>query len=440
MTIPANSTYDEATVLNPSSAVTDFSLLVDLSRMSAAWWSAAENTNKRRMRFAKGDGTEIAGHVIEYDHASRTGWARVKWSGTLAASGTQTLRVYPPVSTNDIYTDGNDYGKDNAYDASWLWYTPGDEMENVLEPTQSLTAATNWTSNTSTFGKSTGSVQYDGVGSRADCYASYTHGSDLVSDYPVYLSMWMWSDDLTDRSGLQYPALIGASYDTSRPYWTVTTSSADMRVLMDRVVAPNVRHSGTVGMVDDTWYMMGGRFTGSEVQSIHNGARIDTPTSHSESFDAGLDSVTIHPRYTCPLGYSCEVQVHTEDRSEAWTTEEFDQVDDQAAFWGTWENVAAPSAAASYNRVKGSIKNPVLIGVQAATNAWVPIQVDQPLVKGVRISNADSTTIQVNYGGTSDDLNEEGYYLLGGKNVFIATPNINRIFIKGGGTASFIAQ
>ena len=94
----------------------------------------------------------------------------------------------------------------------------------------------------------------------------------------------------------------------------------------------------------------------------------------------------------------------------------------------------------TYNHVRGSIKNPVLIGVQTATPGWVQLHGDLPLVKGVRISNADSSPIQINYGGNSDDLNEEGYYLLGGKNVFIATPNLNRIFIKGGGTASFIAQ
>lgn len=86
--IPA-SNYATATITNPSSSLTDFSLMVDLSRMPANWWSAVNTSDGTKGRAAKNDGTELATDWINFNNIAHTGWLRVKWAGTLANSGSQ---------------------------------------------------------------------------------------------------------------------------------------------------------------------------------------------------------------------------------------------------------------------------------------------------------------------------------------------------------------
>ncbi len=75
-------------------------------------------------RATKTDDTELACDWINFDNGAETGLLRVKWSGTLAASGTQTLRVYPPVEANDSVAVGALFGSRNTYDAYWQGYWP----------------------------------------------------------------------------------------------------------------------------------------------------------------------------------------------------------------------------------------------------------------------------------------------------------------------------
>ena len=56
MAIPSSG-YGIATISNPDSALTDFTLMIDLSRMSASWWADAEDTDATRGRASKNDGT-----------------------------------------------------------------------------------------------------------------------------------------------------------------------------------------------------------------------------------------------------------------------------------------------------------------------------------------------------------------------------------------------
>src|SRR6056297_1214654 len=124
-----------ATVTNPTSALTDFTLIVDLSTMPASWWSAVSTSDGTRGRVYKGDGTtRLACDWIDFDDTAETGLLRVLWSGTLASTGTQELWIEPPVSGNDAVAADNTYGSDNAYDDDWEGYWPdgggSDRTEN----------------------------------------------------------------------------------------------------------------------------------------------------------------------------------------------------------------------------------------------------------------------------------------------------------------------
>jgi hypothetical protein len=104
MSIP-NTAYAEATVTNPSSNLTDFTLAIDLSLLPSEWWALVNTTDGTRGRVCKGDGvTELPGDWIDFNSSNQTGVLRTKWSGTLSSSGIQTLRIYPPNTGNTSYS------------------------------------------------------------------------------------------------------------------------------------------------------------------------------------------------------------------------------------------------------------------------------------------------------------------------------------------------
>jgi len=90
--------------------------------------------------------------------------------------------------------------------------------------------------------------------------------------------------------------------------------------------------------------------------------------------------------------------------------------------------------------IDGDINNPVLIESVEATGTWTRIYSDSiRLSEGVRINNVSGATLQVQFGRSTNDFSDEGYYLPNGEDIFIETPYVNYVFVKGGGTASFIA-
>ena len=112
-----------ATIDNPSSALTDFTLLVDLSNMPSSWWAAVDTSDGTRGRVYKGDGTtRLSCDWINFNNVAETGILAVKWSGALAASGTQQLWIEPPLSTNAAVAASDTYGADNAYDSYYAGF------------------------------------------------------------------------------------------------------------------------------------------------------------------------------------------------------------------------------------------------------------------------------------------------------------------------------
>ena len=116
--------YAVATATNPPSSLTDFSLLVDLSKMPTEWWAAAEDTTGNRGRAAKATGEELPSDWIDYNHGAQTGFVRVLWSGELSDSGSQAVRIYPPQAANSAYAANATYGQYNAYDSFTEAYWP----------------------------------------------------------------------------------------------------------------------------------------------------------------------------------------------------------------------------------------------------------------------------------------------------------------------------
>ena len=111
-----NTSYDIATITNPSGALTDFTLLIDLSRMTNVFKNNWNTSAQGYGRAYKDTGlTELPCDWININHTAKTGWLRVKWTGSLATTGIQKIRIYPPNTGNTQYAVTDPYGRNNTY-------------------------------------------------------------------------------------------------------------------------------------------------------------------------------------------------------------------------------------------------------------------------------------------------------------------------------------
>ena len=329
MALPS-STYDTATLVNPTSSLTDFTLIVDLSRMSAAWWSAVDTTDGTKGRAAKDSGpTELACDWIDFDNVAQTGLLRVKWSGTLATSGTQTLRVYPPMAANASVAANATYGSDNAYDANWAAYWPlatdaNDRTVNNID----LTAQGGVTIGAAT-GKLGAATEFDGSNDRLDYRVE-----NPIDGLPAMFSAW-FNQDTTTQRGLIYTdgtALNGTPY----------------RRLLDGTFPQAQEYDGSTSALGRTfavtcttgaWYMATGQFVSA---SERYGWTNKSKGSNTTTVDStGCDRVALGGAIWGGSyfdGIMQHAQMHTDSRADDWIEYEYDQINDQATLWGTWTN------------------------------------------------------------------------------------------------------
>ena len=329
MSLPS-STYDTATLVNPGSSLTDFTLIVDLSRMSAAWWAAVDTTDGTKGRAAKDSGpTELACDWIDFDSVNETGLLRVKWSGTLATSGTQTLRIYPPVAANASVSASDTYGSDNAYDSDWAAYWPlatdaNDRTANGYD----LTAQ--------------GGVTVGGVAGKLGAATDFDGSNDRLEDtsatpvdgYPCTYMCWFNSDAL---GGIPM-----VSDDTG------TNGSIYRRFFNSNFPQAQERDGTTLGegrtfavtVSTGTWYMQTGQFI-SDVSRYGWTNKTKSSQNTTDADSTGCDRFAIGGAiwnggyFNGKLQHS---QIHSAARADDWVKYEYDQVDDQATFWGTWTN------------------------------------------------------------------------------------------------------
>jgi len=325
-----SSGYASQTVTNPSGALTDFTLIIDLANVCAdqANFSTDWNTDTGGYgKATKGDGTtELATDWIDLDNSAETGWVRVKWSGTLASSGSQTVRLFPPNTGNDLYAANNAYGSDNAYDSNWLAYWPDgggtDRTSNGFDGTEvgSITA-----------GDSAGKIGAgtDFPGSSGNLITVANMG--ISGDQSLSILSWI-NPDVEDRNvvfGFGDPG-------TARQSCGFRTGDTD----------------------DYVWYWWAADITGASAYAdyaaqgwLHYVGTYDTGTSTRRIYedDIELDNDTPanadwqNQDYTIGAfndefmnGVINELQIHTTARSTDWLSEEYNQTDDNDTFWGAW--------------------------------------------------------------------------------------------------------
>jgi len=336
MAIPSGG-YDSATISNPSSALTDFSLIIDLSRMSADWWGDVNTSDGTRGRASKSDGTtELACDWIDFDNAEETGLLRVKYSGSLASTGTQAIRIYPPNTTNATYSASNTYGSDNAYDGDWLLYWPDaggvDRTSNEADGTSAGSVTT---------GGATGQIGSATTFDGSDDVV--TSDSDIGAQSEITLMAWVNPQETADggwiyieSDGGPSDAATGIRRDgTNASRCNVSDGTNNQRTDSSSASVPSSSWTHVASVCDLSYapvpYIDGSSDIGSQGSSTITATEAGSFTAGYG--DKGYANVSLN-----------EVQVHSTDRSAAWVSQEYSQTDDQSTFWGTWTWTAGASS------------------------------------------------------------------------------------------------
>lgn len=353
--MPPSTGYAVATASNPASALTDFTLMVDLSTMPALWWSTVDTTDGTKGRTFKDDGvTELAVDWIDFDDTAETGWARIKWSGSLASTGTQKVRIYPPVAANASVAQGDTYGQHNAYASHWAayWTFDGGDLTDRTSNNVDLT------NNGATTG-ATGKVgeAFDFEFSESD----YLDSSSVpATAYPVTVMAWMQAESLPSVNG-EDGTLI-AIYRSGTFEWLITVQIDDSSTPNNAPVC-RTRDAGLAtathgsAMSAATWHFVDAHATSSEV-AINLDRGTEVTQAHSETpTNINLTEVgrNLQGGGREWDGLIDDLQVHSVELADAWRDHEHDQTNSQSTFWGTWTWVAAGGIV---NLLEGKLARP----------------------------------------------------------------------------------
>jgi hypothetical protein len=331
--------YDEATATNPSASLTGFTLLIDVSTLSADW-KAAVQSEGADIRVAKGDDTELAYDLIEwaYNAGSPTGWIRALWSGTLANSGTQNVRVYAGYTggTATAYDSDETYGSDNAYDANWLGYWPagGGSDRTANGYTLSPGSAGNPTAG--------GVVGLVGTATRYDGSNDYCTGTPTL---PTQWTTMCWFYNAVDASG-SFAEFAESPGHATRDRTTGFNASSNAVWVYQYSGSDKNAYSGAVSPVTGTWHHAAGVYDGTNLSAYANSSP-GTPVSSGNPYTGYTTPEYVSGRYQSNYfaGLLDDLQLHNTGRSAAWISEEYAQSNSQATFWGTWEWTAGGAPA-----------------------------------------------------------------------------------------------
>lgn len=327
---PPAGNYASATVQsNPTSDLTDFTLIVDLSDLPAGWWSDVSVADGTRGRVWLDDlSRELACDWIDFDKDNSTGLLRCLLPD-FTTSGTHIIRIYPPKLSRAAEPADGDFGQYAAYDANWAGYWPlqagaADRTANARDAV--ATGSPTIGGVAGKFGKATdlnGSSQY--------IKATY----QLAQPFTVLC--WVNQDSTASTLLCEFDGTDGT--DGFKLYGSTSGANTNFRAQSYGPTASAYGYYNGVA-ANGNWVHVGAVFKSNTSRTPYvNGAAgtEDTTDSGTPTPDSDL-GLGVDPRYdTSPLsGQTQDWQVHDVERAAEWIATERNQTNDNAAFWGTW--------------------------------------------------------------------------------------------------------
>lgn len=315
--------YQSATGSAFAAAHTDFTLLIDIGNFSAEFGSNIQSDGGD-IRCTKADGTELPFDLIDFDYNSGdpTGIIRVKFSGAGATGSPNVVRVWYGYTggTAVAYDASETYGSYNAYDSNTEIYLPlhdaNDRTSNGRDGTPTGTPS-------DVTGKIGGAKDFGG----SSYYALSGLTSVLSTANSWTVSFWMKRPATPTTEGV-----MGSAASGSDAMGITLRNDNELRATF--YDGSFVSKSGSIGST--AWHQITMRKDGSSLALLINNA------AATGSNDASLSitvSTTIGNRNGGTLPYYGaldDVQISSVARPDAWITDEYNQSNDNATWWGAW--------------------------------------------------------------------------------------------------------
>jgi hypothetical protein len=328
--------YDEQSWSNPSSALTDFTGIIDISNLSASFGSNVQSDGAD-IRVTKGDDTELAYDLIDWDYnsGSPTGFIRFLWSGTLSSSGTQNVRVWAGYAggTATAYSANETYGSDNAYDSNWEGYWPLSSDFNDRTSNGNDGTGNGGISAGGATGKIGDATDFDGSDDNVDIPhdASLSFGTGAF-----FILVWI------ERGGASRGDLVTgkelATGDHDLALFVQSDLTAKLFTREENVFNTDVSVEST-GTISTSWTHIAVVRDGSGNLKLYiNGANDgnasgdaqDVSQSDGYAFGANIADTNYFD------GKAGHFALGSSAPSADWIALEYDQTNDNATFWGTW--------------------------------------------------------------------------------------------------------
>ncbi len=323
--VAGNGIRAEAQVL-PTSSLTDFTLLVDLTQIPVArlthLFNDANTSDGTRGRVSDLSNIELPFDWIDLTNQANPGFIRIKYTGTLPTTGTVGVIIYSPNTRNVAYSVSDTYGRQKTYKSEILGYYPDGGTTDRTSNGRDGTAYGGVSIGTLS-GKVGAGSSYDGV-----------NGYIEIGITPNVHSVSAWAKPADPSSTISSQTVIGTTDDA-------LVLGAYGSVARHLIANSNYQYlyfnAGT--WAADTWHMMSLTF-GSTSYSYLDGIQTDTNASSSTDlllpkewkFGSSYSSYFFEGGIQHIFLWSSQV-------SSELVNYEYSQTNRNDLFWGNWSDV-----------------------------------------------------------------------------------------------------
>ena len=323
--------------------LTDFPVYVDLSDLSASFWSTTPTSSELvgtdiRVTTDAESPAELPRELVFASSTAQTGELHFK-ANSISSTTDTTFRIYYNGTTTGDYSDTDAFGThdvwSNNYVGVWHLHENGNnDPGGYLDSTEFQNAGSgNSMSSTSDVVGSLGNAQdFDGISD----YISVDPAAELEPSASISYSAWLQRDGA--QVSYAKPIWYGANDATPFPVY-----GFDANIGSDSDFGANLTDSSTIyneygaTLNDDDWTYVTGNYSGSLFNLFRNGVEVSS-SSLSITIDGynGVDGLGIGDKYQTgqPFdGAIDELRIASTSRSQAWISAEYINQSDSTSFY-----------------------------------------------------------------------------------------------------------
>ncbi len=337
--------YATLTPTDPTDgSVNDFSLLIDLNKMPAGWWTAVSTAGLSGLdiRATLADNTIIPFDLIEINVAGTTGLGAIKL--TQGEGGPTLIRLWAGNSSAITVDPCNNYGRYNAYDAAWRGFWPSGSGTDRTQFVQAMTSVGTPVTLTGGSPVSSTATNYDNA-SGTNQYASVTTNETSDNKVPASGTFTLMASAVRSTGPHEDMVLLTVQ-DASTSSATVLhtrPSSTPARMTNRNPYGSEATAGNSATIVPTTAWFQAGTTFGNNTRISYVDANTGSSSSSQATVElSNLDTIVIGAESGASFmrGFNGQISLvglHTVGRGTAWLNY-WNKSLTQSTFWtvGVW--------------------------------------------------------------------------------------------------------